>query len=481
LEQHDKLKFAISCEVFYMLRRYIGDRAFYRRVLGVVLPIMIQNAITNFVWMLDNVMVGQVGNLPMSGVSIVNQLLFVFNLCVFGATSGAGIFTAQFFGNDDREGIRYTFRFKVIVCLMVCLTGAAVFLFGAEDLIGFYLQGEGAPEDAAAILEYGREYLYVMLLGLVPFALSNAYAGTLRETGQTVVPMLSGVAAVLVNLVLNYILIFGKFGAPALGVVGAAWATVISRFTELIIVAVWTHTHGDKHPFIRGAYRSLAIPGGLLRQIIAKGTPLMLNEFLWAAGMATLNQCYSTCGLDVVPAANINSAIYNLAGVGFMAMGNAVGILMGQMLGAGAAEAELRDTNRKLIFTSCMTGLVFGSLMAAISGVFPELYNTTEAVRSLATVMICISAVMMPFNAYTNACYFTLRSGGQTFVTFLFDSCFVWAVCVPVAWCLTRLTALPILPVYMIVNGMDLIKSAVGAWLLKKGLWIRKLAQKDEK
>ena len=460
-----------------MLKRYIGDRAFYRRVMAVVLPIMTQNAITNFVWLLDNVMVGQVGQIPMSGVSIVNQLLFVFNLCVFGATSGAGIFTAQFFGNDDQEGIRYTFRFKVAVCLLVSLAGIGVFVFGADSLIGLYLTGEGDPADAAAILAYGREYLSVMLVGLVPFALSNAYAGTLRETGQTVVPMISGLVAVAVNLVLNFVLIFGAFGLPALGVVGAAWATVTSRFVELAIVAFWTHRHGDRHPFIRDAYRSLAIPRKLLGRIIAKGAPLMVNEFLWAAGMATLNQCYSTCGLDVVPAANINSAIYNLAGVGYMAMGNAVGIIMGQMLGAGASEVQLRDTNRKLIFTSCLTGVIFGGLMAAISGLFPGLYNATEAVRTLAAAMICISAVMMPFNAYTNACYFTIRSGGQTFVTFLFDSCFVWAVCVPAAWALTQFTALPILPIYAILNAMDLIKSIIGAWMLKKGLWIRNLTQ----
>ena len=462
-----------------MMRKYIGDRAFYRRILAVVLPIMIQSAITSFVSLLDNVMVGQVGTLPMSGVSIVNQLLFVFNLCVFGATSGAGIFTAQFFGNKDHEGIRYTFRYKVAICLLVCVAGICIFLAGGDKLIELYLRGEGDPADAAAILNYGREYLAVMLVGLVPFALSNAYAGTLRETGQTLVPMISGVAAVLVNLVMNYILIFGKFGAPALGVVGAAWATVLSRFVELAVVAIWTHLHGKEHPFIQGAYRSFAIPGSLLKRIIIKGTPLMLNEALWSMGMATLNQCYSTCGLDVVPAANINSTIYNLAGVGYMAMGNAVGIIMGQMLGAGSGEEDLRDTNRKLIFTSCLTGVVFGGAMAAISGIFPGLYNTTESVRALATAMICISAVMMPFNAYTNACYFTLRSGGQTLVTFLFDSCFVWVVCVPVAWCLTRFTDLPILPVYIILNGMDLIKSAIGAGLLKKGLWIRNLSRKQ--
>ncbi len=459
-----------------MLQKFIGSRAFYRRVMAVALPIIIQNAITNFVATLDNIMVGQVGTIPMSGVSIVNQLLFVFNLCIFGATSGAGIFTAQFHGSRDQDGIRHTFRFKLLICLLLTAVGTGIFLVGGDPLIRLYLTGEGDAADAAAVLRYGRDYLAVMLWGLIPFAISNAYSGTLRETGQTVVPMVGGISAVLVNLVLNYILIFGKCGAPALGVQGAAIATVISRYAELVIVAGWTHLNGEKNPFIQGAYRSMAIPGTLLKRIFLKGLPLLINEFLWSSGMAVMNQCYSTCGLDVVPAMNISSVIFNLGSVCFLAMGNAVGIIMGQMLGAGTGEAEVRDSNRKLVAVSVTTGLVCGGIVAAISGLFPQLYNTDDSVRHLATQLILVSAVMMPFNAFTNASYFTLRSGGQTLVTFLFDSCFVWVLCVPLAFCLSRFAGLAILPLYAICQATDLIKCAIGGWMLKKGLWIHNLA-----
>ena len=186
-----------------MHKRYIGDKAFYKRVMAIVVPIIIQNGITNFVSLLDNIMVGQVGTLPMSGVSIVNQLLFVFNLCVFGATAGAGIFTAQFQGSGDTNGIRHTFRFKFLICLGLTAVGITLFLAADTPLISLFLTGDGNPEDAAAILEYGRAYLRMMLIGLLPFALTNAYAGTLKETGETVVPMLGGIAATAVNLVLN--------------------------------------------------------------------------------------------------------------------------------------------------------------------------------------------------------------------------------------------------------------------------------------
>jgi len=458
-----------------MLRKYIGDRTFYRRVLSVALPIIIQNGITNFVSLLDNIMVGQVGTIPMSGVSIVNGVLWVFNLCVFGASSGAGIFTAQFHGSRNEEGVRHTFRFKFLVCTILALVGIAIFLFGGEFLIGLYLTGEGDAATAAGSLEYGLKYLSIMLWGFAPFALGNAYSSTLRETGETMVPMVAGITAVYVNLILNYALIFGHFGAPEMGVEGAALATVISRYVELAMVAGWTHLRSGRHGYIRGVFRSLYIPGRLLKNILVKGMPLLGNEFLWASGMAIMNQCYSTCSLDVVPAMNISSTLFNLGSVVFLSMGNAVGIIMGQMLGAGHSEAEIRDHNRKLIAFSVVAGGSFGALMALFSGLFPLIYNTTDAVRLLAARLICVSAAMMPFNSYTNATYFTLRSGGQTMVTFLFDSCFVWTVCVPLAYLLSRFTAMPILPLYIICQGTELLKCALGAYMLKQGKWIQNL------
>jgi len=458
-----------------MLKRYIGDRAFYSRVLRIAIPMIIQNGITNFVSLLDNIMVGQVGTIPMSGVSVVNGLLFVFNLCIFGACSGAGIFTAQFHGSGDEEGIRHTFRFKILICAALSALGIGIFLFFGSGLIRLYLQGEGDAADAELVLHYGLDYLKVMLVGLLPFAICNSYSGTLRETGHTAVPMLGGIIAVFVNLILNYVLIFGHFGAPAMGVQGAALATVISRFVELAIVGGWVHAHADRNGYIRGVYRSFRIPVPLLKSIFIKGMPLLVNEFLWASGIAILNQCYSTCGLDVVPAMNIATTIHNLGSVFFLSTGNAVGIIMGQMLGAGTGTEEVRDANRKLIAASVAIGTVVSVVMLFISGLFPGLYNTTESVRDLAGQLICISAVMMPFNAFTNATYFTLRSGGQTLVTFLFDSCFVWACLIPVAFCLSRFTAMTILPLYMICQGMDVVKCALGSYMLKKGTWIQNL------
>ena len=458
-----------------MLQNLRSNRDLFRRFLMVAIPIIIQNAITNFVSMLDNIMVGQVGSLPMSGVSIVNNMMFVYSLCIFGASSGAGIFTAQFFGSNDHEGIRHTFRFKLLICTALSLIGVVIFTTFDTQLISLYLQGEGSPEDAAEILRHGLDYLYMTFWGFIPFALSNAYSSTLRETGQTTVPMVAGITAVFVNLILNYVLIFGHFGAPAMGVAGAALATAISRYVELSIVVTWTHKHKQICQFIQGAYRSLYIPRTLLKQITAKGMPLLLNEALWSGGMAFLNQCYSTCGLDVVPALNISSTIFNLASVAFIAGGSSVGILMGQMLGAGNSVEQIRDNNRKLVSANVVIGTVFALLLASVAGVFPKIYNATDSIRHTATQLILVCAITMPLHSYLNATYFTLRSGGKTLITFVFDSGYLWCCSIPVAFVLSRFTDLPILPLYAICQSMDIIKCLIGARMLKSGSWIQNL------
>ena len=457
-----------------MWRKLIGDKAFYRRVLVLMLPIMIQNGITNFVNMLDNVMVGSIGTNEMTGVAVVNQLIFVFNLCIFGVVSGAGIFGAQFFGNGDHEGVRYAFRFKVLAGMLITALAIGLFWFGGEGLIRLYLQGDGDAAAADASLGFAQDYLRIMMIGLIPYTIVQCYSGTLRECGLATPPMISGVAAVLVNLILNYILIFGHFGAPKLGVVGAAIATVISRYVELIFIASWTRAHTDKASFIRGAFRSAFVPRQLVGRILVKGLPLMLNETMWAAGMATLNQCYSTHGLGVVAANNICSTFFNVFGVAFMSVGVSIGIILGQELGANECD-RAREDCRKLIFFSFVLSFFVAIIYAITANWIPLMYNTTDDVRQLATKLMQITALVMPLDAIAQASYFTLRSGGKVLITFLFDSGFVWAVCVVIAYTLSTFTSLSILWVFFICQTLNLVKAVGGIILVRKGIWIKNI------
>ncbi len=453
------------------MKKYIGDRKFYRMVLAVAVPIMIQNGITNFVSLLDNIMVGRIGTEQMSGVAIVNQLMFVFNICIFGGVSGAGIFTAQYHGCKDHKGVRDTFRAKLLICFAITAVGLAVFALFGGTLISLYLHDTGDAVTLESTLWYARRYLRIMMVEMVPFAVIQAYSGTLRETGETVLPMKAGITAVFVNLVLNYILIFGKFGAPVLGVEGAAIATTVSRFVELFIVAGWTHRHKETHLFIDGAYRSLKIPAALAAKIIVTGAPLMLNEALWSFGQAILVQCYSVRGLGVVAAFNISSTISNVFNVAFIAMGNAVGIIVGQLLGAGKLD-EAKDTDRKLIFFSTASCALIGAVMALFSPLFPALYNTSDDIRRLAARFIVIASLYMPMHAFINAAYFTLRCGGKTLVTFFFDSVYVWLVNIPLAYVLSRYTGLPIIFLFFACQFIDIVKCIIGFILVKKGVWM---------
>lgn len=455
--------------------RFIGDKAFYRMILVIAFPILIQNGITNFVSLLDNIMVGQLGTEQMSGVAIVNQLLNVFNICIFGAVSGASIFSAQFYGHGNHEGVRNTFRFKLICCALILLLWIIIFLTNGAALINLFLN----DTDAGNVLlthASGMEYLSVMLVGLIPYMVTQVYASTLRETGQTVLPMFAGIAAVFINLFLNYLLIFGNFGCPRLGVAGAAIATVTSRFAETAIVVIWTHRHRERNIFIQGAYRTFRIPRALIGQILKKGTPLLINETLWSAGQAMLVQCYSMRGLNAVAALNISTTVSNLFNIVYIALGSAISIVVGQQLGAGELKKAV-ETDRKMIFFSVMCCVVIGALMFAASPLFPQIYNTSEEVRSLAAGLIRIAAVFMPLYAFYHASYFTLRTGGKTMVTFLFDSCYVWVVNIPIAFLLSRFTGLPLLPVYFICQSVEIVKAILGFVLLKKGVWVHNMVE----
>ncbi|MCF0228971.1 MAG: MATE family efflux transporter [Parasporobacterium sp.] len=443
-----------------------------------MIPVLLQNLITNFVSLLDNIMVGQVGTEQMSGVAISNQLVFVFNLFLFGGVSGAGIFAAQFFGKGDEEGVRQSVRMKLIIGMIGLVLFVTAFWTIGGNLITSFLHEGSEGLDLAVTYGSGLEYLRLMTIGMPPFALSFVYASTLRESGETMLPMKASIAAVLVNLVGNYILIFGKFGMPAMGVAGAAIATVISRYAELAILVIYSHRHKERFGFFKGLYSSLHIERSLMGRMIRKGTPLLVNEILWAAGMAMLNQCYSLRGIEVVSATNISSTVSNMFSCVVFSMGTTINIIIGQHLGAGKMEEAVRDHKKITALSVCMC-IVVGIVLIFVSPLLADIYNTTDNVKHMASSFMVVIGIYMPVSAYINACYFTLRSGGKTVITFIFDSAFLWAGNILAAFILTRATDLPILTIFIIVNSMDLIKCAIGFFMVRSRKWVVNLV-KDE-
>lgn len=452
----------------------------YKRALTLAVPMMIQNGITNMVGLVDNVMVGSQGTEAMTAVSIAGQLIFVFNLAIFGALAGPGIYGAQYYGQRNHQGFQSTFRIKLWLSTVCLIGGLLVFLLGDDALIGLYLHGESATVDAALTMQYAKQYLHIMLIGLPFFVVTQVYATSLRETGSSVKPMVGGVASVAVDVVLNYMLIYGNWGMPKLGVRGAAIATVLARVTEMTIVVIWAHLCRNKHTFLKGIYRTLRVPADLAKKVLRKGMPIFCNELLWSAGLAALTQCYSTRGLEIVAGLNISNALCNLLNVVFVALGSAVGILIGQTLGASEYARAKKDAFSLMWFTGAIC-LILSAILISISGVFPKVYDTTAEVRHYGQWFIIITAVFFPIQGFLNALYFTLRSGGKTMITFLFDSVFTWCIPLPTALLLCRLTDLPILGVYAFVQAADILKVVVGYVLIQKGVWISNLVEESGK
>lgn len=451
----------------------------YVRALALAVPMMIQNGITNMVSLVDNVMVGSLGTEAMTGVSIVGQLIFVFNLAIFGGVSGPAIFGAQYVGQENVKGFQNTFRMKQWISLFCLICGITIFLLFGENLIVRYLRGESSSIDAGLTLTYAKQYLWVMLFGLVPFAMTQVYAGSLREMGHSLGPMVASILSVGVDVVLNYAFIYGKLGLPKLGVQGVALATVTARVVELGLIIIWAQCFKKKYRFLDGAYKTLLIPRDQAITMVRKGLPIFLNEFLWAGSLAMLTQTYSTRGLAIVAGLNISNTICNLLNVVFCALGAAVGILVGQYLGAKEFERAEHEAFHLMWFTGGIC-LVLTAILIGISSHFPKLYHTTAEVQRYATVFIIITASFFPVQGFLNALYFTLRSGGKTFITFLFDSVYSWTITVPLALILCHFTGLSIIFINVIVQASDIIKVIIGYILIKKGAWISNIVGETE-
>ena len=448
-----------------------------KAVMTMALPSMLSMLINIVYNLADTFFVGQTGDsnqVAAVSVSMPLVLLFIATGNLFGV--GGCAFVSRSLGEGRKDRVKTISAFCIYASIAVGLILGIIF-FTLKNQI---LMLVGASENTLGL---AADYLKWVALGAPSIVLSITASNLVRGEGAAKESMIGSVIGQITNIILDPIFIlhtgdklFGinmPFGFD-MGVAGAAIATVLSRYVEAAIVIGWTHRHTEKNAFAKGLYSTLKVPANLTKKILVKGTPLLFNETLWASAMAMLTQCYSIRGLNVVASLNISNTINNVFNIVFIALGDSVAIIVGQLLGAGDMK-KARDTDNKMIAFSVMCCTCVAMVMFVMAPLFPMLYNTNDEARELAKYLIMITAFFMPQNAFLHATYFTLRSGGKTIITFLFDSVFIWCVSVPIAFVLSRYTGIHVLVIYACVQLADLIKCVIGFVLVKKGVWLQNI------
>jgi len=453
-----------------MYKQFIGNKTFYKTLITVALPLVLQQLITTSVQLVDNVMVGKLGEQAIASVSVVNQLYFIVILVTFGAMGGAGIFSAQYFGSKDYEKLKQTFRFKLIIGFLVALLSFVLFSLFGRTLISLFTSNE-------ITINGGIDYLNIVKWSAFFWIISVAISNTFRETGITKPLLWISIVAIITNTLLNFILIFGMFGFPELGIIGAAIATLIARVLEFLLTVILLNKKGNL--FKTKIFKVFKIEKKLLSSIVIMAIPLTLNEALWSSGQTMFLHAYSTRGDHALAAMNITGAISQLVFVTFGGIATAVAVMVGNTLGKNELE-EAKDNAKKLIAFSVFIAIFAGFALFILSFFILNIYDVEIATKDIASFNIRVNALFIPIYSFNVALFFILRAGGDTKSTFLMDALYMWILPVPVAIMLAYLTNLEVTLMFLIIQSLEIPKMVFGLSRYKKGYWIKNLAIDNE-
>ena len=451
-------------------RKFIGPKQFYKDVLKIAVPLMLQQLITSSVNLVDNLMVGQLGDASLGGVAATNRFYMIAFFATFGILAAAGIFIAQYFGAKDQEHIKQSFRFSILSAYLVILP----FFF-----LGFLRPQWGIQyftSDAGIVAE-GIRYMTIASFSLLPLGPILAMTSAMRSIGETKIPLYAGIISVMTNAFFNYILIFGHFGFPAMGVAGAAYATVIARLVEVTILLAVMKV--KSFAFSTKITELFHISKLIIKNVSVKAAPLALNEFFWASGMATLFKFYATRGPEVISGMSIAGTTADLFFTLFGGMAVASTVMISQPLGANDLDTGRANGYRMLGF-SVFLAMCFAIIMFGASFIVPNFYNVSQEARMIAQTILRIMSVMFWIYMGTAQCYFILRAGGDTKSTFLMDSGFMWLVNIPVVFAFAYWTDFPIFVVYIAGQSTDFLKLTFSYWLVKKEKWVVNLTLQKE-
>ncbi len=448
------------------MKKYFGDWQFYKSTLLISLPIMAQQLVTATVTLLANVMIGSIGGTALTAVTVANRFYLLFNSTLFGICGAAGIFIAQYYGAKEKDKCQRVFNINVVWSIIIALLFMLVLFIMPQTIINLFSK---TPEIVNESLKYMKYAKYSFL----PYGVTFTCMMALRAVGITKIQLKIGCIAVIIDVIINYLLIYGNLGFPKLGVEGAAIATTIARIVEMscYVYIVYRKKHFFKLDF-SGLFN---LDKDIMKSLITKAIPLTINEILFALGLALIYKSYMRADEYLVAAVSVVDTVQNIMFIVFGGLSSAVAILIGKRLGANELD-EARDNSRKLITFGAMIALTIGTIIFIAAPYIPELYNLNPDVKSVIIILLRVKSVMLVLYVVDVCIFFILRAGGDAVSTLIMDAGFLWCAGVFVSTMLSVYTALPLLIIYIIVESLDIIKLFVAFHFFKKERWIKNIA-----
>ena len=444
----------------------IESRPLYKTLTRVALPIALQSLIASSLNLVDSLMVGSLGEAELAAVGLSAQLFFVHWGVMFGFASGSSAFMAQFWGKQDLHSIRRVTGFAILVCFGVSMLFFLPAVFFPEYVLRIFT-------NIPAIIELGRDYVRIGAVCFLTISITVPFTAALRATQQTDIPLKISVAAFSTNTFLNYVFIFGNFGAPEMGVKGAALATAISRLLELILVICVIF--GRKNILAGKAAEFFDWRSALVARILATALPVMINETMWSLGMATYNAAYGRMGITEFAAIQASSTLNTLFILAIFSLGDALLILVGQRIGMGQMDYAFALAKR-LLRIGIVVGAVSGGLLILTSQLIIRLFNFTPEGQRYALLIICVYGVLMPLKVFNGLNIVgTFRCGGDTKFAMFLEVGSVWFIGVPLVFFGALYLALPIYFVVLMAQTEELVKGVLCLRRFRSKKWLNNL------
>lgn len=439
-------------------------------LITIALPITMQNLIIFFTQMMDTVMLGEVGDVAMSASALANQPFFIFNMLVFGLSGGASVLSAQYWGKKEIQPIKVIITMAIRVAMLVGLILTVVVFFMPHQIMTLFTK-------EAAVIEAGAEYLKIICFSYFFFGFTCTFYGIMRSVELVKVAVVSNIVALITNVTLNYILIFGNFGFPALGVKGAAIATLIARLAEFSIAVIYMFFIDKRLKLRLKDFLSLNIP--LFKDMIVVSSPVALNEVMWALGISMQAALLGNLGTVAVAANSIISVVQQLSTTAVFGVANAAAVMIGKAIGEGDMQ-KARDRGHTFKIISFIFGVCVTGIILLLRNVAIDFYNVTPETKALAHQMIYVAAAMGFFVSISGISIVgILRGGGDTKFSLWIEIFALWVVAVPLAYFSALVLKLPIPVVYAVMKLDEPVKDILCLIRMKSTRWLKNLTRDD--